>query len=360
MMCDDLDVETLEGAFIESRRDRVRVMQVPAEQLDEPIDHKRSKKSNLRALLTSNLWNHPWGRCCCVLHRGEAEPVIRERMKENEIDWWSSPYTPFQIDLLNFLKDPEKNKMHLLPGRVCGVCGQEVWVVSPEKMPAEEPPEDPDADVVEPICQQKEMLSGEYWSSKAKAWELFCADPHNKEIIENSGLPIARHKKNERKGVGKYFKKFNDKTDIKKKIYTIKQAFFYCLGENDAGHWDDLDLNLLRVVKKLEGVDIPTIVLENLDDEDVKAQCYNRKTQCEVDVDVQQLEDLIDKEYGTEEKEEEEAVKEPKGRKKKTTPYQPREVRVKKHLKEAIIQLQEALSNYLNVLEEEEKRTNRR
>jgi hypothetical protein len=213
-----------------------------------------------------------------------------------------------QLDLIAAATDPENKAMHLIAGddTICGGCGHYVWIQLPEDVPNElpEPPEE--EEVEEPLCPERDALDAVGWKNKAAAWEVFYDDPHNKKVIEESGLPIARANERRRFSSENTFEPVNRRSDVKNNLHTVKQVFYFALGNTRSGTWAELDLDILRSIKGLEGVDIPNEVLEmvELDDEDATAamreQSESRASMAHVDDDASILETMLDEDAGLE------------------------------------------------------------
>jgi hypothetical protein len=285
-MCKDYKLETIEGCIIESFDDQINIKYVPNE-TPLPIPKPKIKNGKVHTLLTSKLYKHPWGRCCCVHHEKNLEPVITERLLEEELSWWPSNLTPFQLDLLACGNDPDENAMHVLldDNHICDRCGHYAWVVLDEDMPEELPSS------IEHICPERSILDDVVWESKTDAWISFKEDPNNAAIIEKSGLPIARTSNKQKKRFKNHFKKINNLPGVEKSIYNIKQAFFFALGPNPEGTWADLDLEALRSIKSLKKLEIPVEIL-NLNEESID----ENSVEYELDEEVNHLKYIIDEE----------------------------------------------------------------
>jgi hypothetical protein len=306
-MCEEEQVTTLEGCVLATAGDQIEIREVPE---DEPVQipERIESQGNVRSLITDRMWTHDWGRCCCVKRGNEIEPVTPERIADGEVPWWNQRFTPMQLDLIAAATDPENKAMHLIAGddTICGGCGHYVWIQLPEDVPNElpEPPEEEEVD--EPLCPERDALDAVGWKNKAAAWEVFYDDPHNKKVIEESGLPIARANERRRFSSEDAFEPVNLRSDVKNNLHTVKQVFYFALGNTRSGTWAELDLDILRSIKGLKGVDIPNEVLEmvELDDEEANAamhaQSENRATMAHVDDEADILESMLDEDAGLE------------------------------------------------------------
>ena len=144
-LCEDFEVETLEGCILATSGSDIEIRDTPEEPPPKRLE-KVVRQGNVAFMRTPNLWKHPWGRCCCV-KQGTVEPVTPERIAAGEIPWWDSVHTPFELDLITAGNDIENpNQMHLLADdegedeTICGVCGHYIWVAQGEDVPDELPP----------------------------------------------------------------------------------------------------------------------------------------------------------------------------------------------------------------------------
>lgn len=302
-MCQSQDIETALGSILESDRDELQIVEVPEEPPMAPPD--RIAGSNVRSIRNSKMWTHPWGRCCCVMQGGQLEPVTTERIHAGEVPWWGSPFTPYQHDLIAAVSDEEHCAMHVLVDaeRLCGRCGHEVWVVIDESVPDELPTPAEEEEFSEPILGRRDALDDVPWTSKMAAWAIFSKDPANKAIISKSKLPVAKADKRRAYSTEEAFERFNSCKERRgeKNIYTVKQAFYAALGNGHSGAWSDLDLDLLRLVKGLEEIDMPEAVLEDADlgdDEaaEVRHRSRSRAFDAESDDEADVLDDMMDDE----------------------------------------------------------------
>jgi hypothetical protein len=294
-ICDDQEVATLEGSIVEANESRLEVVEVPEE---PPIRPDRTNRGNVRVLKTSAMWSHPWGRCCCVKHNGELEPVTPERIAADEVSWWGDSLTPFHLDLTAAANDPNNSPMHVLTDFMCGICEHHPWVVFPEDVPDEEPVPPEEVEGAEPLCPEPGALDDVPWKNKKEAWDIFRLDPHNKRVISKSGLPVARATEKQRYSTEKSFDAINSQP-VASNVYTVKQAFYFAMGKGRSGTWGDFDLDIIRLVKGLEDVDIPALVLEDveLDDdgrtEEMHGAAATRETTATVDDDAEYLEHMM-------------------------------------------------------------------
>jgi hypothetical protein len=295
-MCDDEEVATLEGSIVEADSGNIEVVEVPD---DPPVRPDRTKKGNVRVLKTAAMWSHPWGRCCCVHHGGELEPVTPERIAADDVPWWGESLTPYQLDLTAAANDPYDAPMHVLTDFVCGICEHSPWVVFPEDVPDEEPVPPEEVEGEEPLCPERSALDDAEWENKKDAWDVFRLDPHNKRLIDKSGLPVARATERQRFSTEKAFEQINSQP-VTSNIYTVKQAFYFAMGKGRSGTWGDFDLDVMRLVRGLEDVDIPASILEEVDLEDaesteeMRGRAAVRETEASVDEDAEYLEHMMD------------------------------------------------------------------
>jgi hypothetical protein len=302
-MCDDWNVETMEGAIISTFGDQINVEEVPEEpplQLAEPP----KKRSKLRVLQTPNMWRHAWGRCCCVKRGDEYVAVTPEAIQAGEVPWWKSPCSPFQLDLIEAAHDPDNKAMHVLvdDDLLCGRCNHHVWLVFDEEVPEELPEPPKFVEVPDPLCSDCKALSEIAWATKMEAWEIFYSDEHNCSVIDRSNLAVARANQRKRFSQEKYFEPLNRMSNLGKNVYTVKNAFYASLGRARSGTWADLDLGMLRLVKGLEDVDIPAEILDlvELDDEEATNELHEkaegRAAKTTVDEEAKVLEFMLDQE----------------------------------------------------------------
>ena len=365
-MCADEDIETLEGCVMATYGDQIELQEIP-EESPPPIPEKaKAEKNNLRVLTNPNMWRHKWGRCCCVQRGNEVTPVTPETLAEGDTPWWTERYTPFQLDLIQAANSPEDKAMHLLvdEDRICGKCEHYVWTVYDEDMPDElpEPPEDVEGD--EPLCIDQEALSEIPWRNKKEAWDCFYEDPHNRKIIKESKLPVERANQRQKYSHEYSFEAINRQT--KRKVCTIKQAFYFALGATQKGTWGDFNLEAIRSVEHLEDLDIPAEILDQveLDDEadnDALHQASaNRYVKRTVDDEADELEAILDEEAGldvpAEFLEEEEVPEVVEPTKQKSSAVKKPSKKFKRHsrLVEATKKLRDAIDVFLAILEEEE------
>ena len=314
-MCDDFEVETLEGCILATSGNDIEVREVPADPPPKRPE-KIVRQGNVAFIRTPQLWKHAWGRCCCVKRGGTVEPVTPERIAAGEVPWWDSIYTPFELDLLTAANDIENpNQMHVLAdyesdSTVCGVCGHYVWVAQGEDVPDELPPSLKEEEVEEPLLPVREALAGVEWLSKAEAWQLFVNDPHNEAIIKASALPVERASQQRRFSSEKAFAKVNRR--LGQNFCTVKQVFYAALGNTRSGTWADFELDLIRLLKGLGKVDVPTEVLEQVELEDAEANetlhqaAGQRAARAAIDDDATVLENMLDEAAGFDPEEEDE------------------------------------------------------
>jgi hypothetical protein len=365
-ICDDEEVATLEGSTVEADAGNLSVVEVP----EEPkVRSDRTKRGNVRVLKTASMWTHPWGRCCCVKHNGELEPVTPERIANDEVPWWGDALTPFHLDLTTAANDPNNAPMHVLTDYVCGSCGHSPWVVFPEDVPDEDPIPPEKVEGSEPLCPEDEALADAPWQNKKEAWDDFRLDPHNSRIIQKSGLPVARATERQRYDTEKDFNAINSQP-VQSNVYTIKQAFYFAMGPGRFGTWADFDLDVMRLVKGLEDVDIPGSVLENVeldDDERTEAmheQAGVRETEAGVDDDAEHLEHILDNgddEFDDEVDDIPEVLEPDSGPKRRTR--KPRKTssvkQAKAQMLNAAIALQKALAAFVKAMEEDDNGSSR-
>jgi hypothetical protein len=300
-MCRSQDVPHAMGCILESDHDELQLIQVPATSPQAPPD--RVAGSNVRVIRSSPMWTHQWGRCCCVKHDGDLTAITTKAILAGQVPWWGSPFTPYQLDLIAAVSDPENSSMHVLVDdeRVCGRCGHEVWVVMDEDIPEELPEPPSDEDFHEPILASRDALSEVPWTSKMAAWTIFSQDPTNKAIIADSELPVAKADRRKQYYVEKQYERFNSCKARRgeKNVYTVKQAFYAALGSGHSGVWSDFDLEMLQLVKGLEDVDMPESVLEEADlgddeAEEVRHRARSRHFNAEADAEAAVLDDMMD------------------------------------------------------------------
>lgn len=352
-LCESVNLINLEDCSIESDSEKIRVREVP-EEPPPPIPEAKQKNGNVHMLITAQLYKHPWGRCCCVSHGNKLEPITTDLITEEQVPWWTSPLTPFQLDLLRFADDPEENAMHVLTHQdhICETCGHYAWVVTEEDIPEELPPETEDIEIEEPLCPERNVLELITWESKAEAWEIFKDDPHNAAIIEKSGLPIGRANKKQKKQHARKFKKIK----THKPIHTIKQAFFFALGPEWSGTWANLDLNIIRKLPGLKKLEIPAeiLALVELDDDDDDQKEIDEEVDEEVeeelDEEANHLKYILDEDESTKEDDDIPEVIEPKAQK----PKAQKKKNAKKAIVEAAQALQDAITIFIEAINEED------
>jgi len=304
-MCADYEIETMEGCILSTFGDQINVEEVPAEPPLSPPQRLPKQNGNLRVLKTPHMWRHTWGRCCCV-KRGEGDyvAVTPEAIQEGKVPWWNSPYTPFQLDMIDAAYDPDEKAMHVLvdDDLLCGRCNHHVWLVFDEDIPEELPTPPKFVEVPKPLCGDAKALSEIAWATKVEAWEVFYGDDHNRSVIDGSKLAVARANNRKRFSQEKYFEPLNRMSGLGKNIYTVKNAFYAALGRARSGTWADFNLGMLRLVKGLEKVDLPAEILDlvQLDDEEETEQLHeraqSRAAKATVDDNAQILEFLLDRE----------------------------------------------------------------
>ena len=153
------------------------------------------------------------------------------------------------------------------------------------------------------------------WASKADAWQLFVSDPHNATIIEASNLPVERASQQRRFSTEKAFAKVNRQVD--QNLYTVKQVFYAALGNTRSGTWAEFNLDLVRMVKGLQRVDVPGEVLEQVELEDAEANealhqaAGQRSARAAIDDDATVLEGMLDEAAGFDPEEDEEPTPKP-------------------------------------------------
>lgn len=399
-MCKGVEVETLEGCILSKFGEDISIKEVPE---DPPAYRPNAPQegSKLRVLTTPNMWRHDWGRCCCVKHGGELVPVTREAINTGTVPFWRSPFTPYELDLIDAALHPEDKPMHVLLDNemICGNCGSPVWVVYPEEVPEEMPEPPLYIEVEDSLCDDQQALEEIEWSSKRDAWEIFYEDDHNNSVIQKSQLAVERSNKRKRFSQEKLFKAFNAAHGLGHKIHTVKQAFYAALGPSKTGTWADFDLKMLRMIKGLKKVDLPAEILEmvRLEDQDAgggsRDKGQRRAVKATVDHDATILEFLLDEEAAgndtiidvdifddTDDSDDDPEIKEPepqkprpkavprvqrsnkkpperpvaKQRPSSTKPSKKKEA-AKADLIAACKMLQEALSSFVQVLQDEEE-----
>jgi hypothetical protein len=296
-MCKEADIETAMGSVLESDEDEIQIVDSPEDPpLAPPDDIGRGSVSALR---TPKMWTHSWGRCCCVDHGSELIPVTTEAIRDGDVPWWGSPFTPYQLDLIQAAADPDEHAMHVLDSddRVCGACGHFVWCVIDEDVPEELPdiPEEPE--VEEPLVPEQNALEAVTWKNKLAAWQLFRYDEHNQHLIESSGLPISRASDKRRFEAEKGFARINEMEDRRGEtsIFTIKAAFYAALGNGRNGTWADFDLDFMRLVKGLEGADVPVEVMTDAGlDPKILDRAESRGAEAESDADADVLNGMME------------------------------------------------------------------
>jgi hypothetical protein len=364
-MCEDEGIKTLEGCTMSTYGDQIELIDIP-EEPPPPLPEKSKTNDNLRVLTNPNIWKHKWGRCCCVQRGNETTPVTPETIAEGEVPWWNERYTPFQLDLIQAANDPDNKAMHLLvdDDRICGACDHYTWVVAEEDIPDSlpEPPEFVDAE--EPLCIDRDALNEIPWKSKSSAWDIFYEDPHNREVIKESKLPIERANQRQKYSHEYTFASINSQS--KQNISTVKQAFYFALGAAQKGTWGDFELDTIRSIEGLEDVDIPAEILEQveLDDQEetealhkASAARYVKKT---IDSEADELEDILDEEASLDvppeflEEEEIPEVVEPTKQKPPKQNRPSKRFKRRSRLVDATRKLKEAIDVFLTILEEEE------
>jgi hypothetical protein len=288
--------------------------------------------------------------------------VTPERIAAGEIPWWDSIYTPFELDLATAGNDIENpNQMHILADgegdeTICGVCEHYVWVAQGEDVPDELPPPIEEEEVEEPILPVREALADVEWASKGEAWQLFIDDPHNRAIIEASDLPVERASQQRRFSTEKAFTKVNRQVD--QNLYTVKQVFYAALGNTRSGTWADFNLDLIRMVKGLQKVDVPSDVLEQVELEDAEANkalhqaAGQRSARAAIDDDATVLEGMLDEAAGFDpEDEDDEPAPAPEKRTVHRTDDKPAPQRIS--LLTAAKKLREALDIFITAVEDE-------
>jgi len=303
-MCADYEIETMEGCILSTFGEQINVEEVPAEPPISPPQRLPKQNGNLRVLKTPHMWRHTWGRCCCVKRGDDYVAVTPEAIQEGKVPWWNSPYTPFQLDMIDAAYDPDEKAMHVLvdDDLLCGRCNHHVWLVFDEDIPDELPAPPKYVEVPDPLCGDAKALSEIAWATKVEAWEIFYGDEHNRSVIDGSNLAVARANNRKRFSQEKYFEPLNRMSGLGKNIYTVKNAFYAALGRARSGTWADFNLGMLRLVKGLEKVDIPVEILDlvQLDDEEeaerMRERAQGRAAKATVDDDAQVLEFFLDRE----------------------------------------------------------------
>lgn len=366
-MCADEEIETLEGCTLATYNDQIELREIP-EEPPPPIPEKIKTENNLRVLTNPNMWRHQWGRCCCVQRGNEITPVTPETMADGDVPWWTERYTPFQLDLIEAANNPEDKAMHLLvdEDRICGSCDHYVWTVYDEDMPEKlpEPPEEIEGE--EPLCIDSEALSEIPWRSKGEAWDLFYEDPHNRKIIKESKLPIERANQRQKYSHEYTFEPIN--RQAKRKVCTVKQAFYFALGSTQKGTWGDFSLETIRAIAGLEDLDIPAEILEQVELYDPEendalhknsASRYVKRT---VDAEAEELEAILDEDAGLDvppeflEEETPEVIEPTKQAAAAKKPSKPtKKFKRRSRLVEATKKLRAAIDVFLETLEEEEE-----
>jgi hypothetical protein len=297
MMCKDNDLTTMMGTVIEADEDEIQILEVPEKPPLEPPNEVG--RGGVRMLRTPSMWKHPWGRCCCVKHGDDSIiPVTTKTIRSGEVPWWGSPFTPYQLDLIQCIADLDENAMHVLPDdeHLCSKCGHYVWLVMDEDVPTKLPPEGDDQCFEEPLVPERNILSVP-WESKSEAWNLFRYDAHNQHLIESSGLPISRASDSRRFQTEEAFGRVNSLEDRRGEpnIYTVRDAFYAALGPERSGTWADFDIDMLRLINGLEEVDVPASVLEGMDlGADVQRKVEDRKGRASSDSDAEVLNGMMD------------------------------------------------------------------
>lgn len=302
-MCSEEDITTLEGCTIATYGDQIELKEIPEEPSPQ-ISETKKTKNKIRVLANPNMWRHPWGRCCCVQRGNDVTPVTPEAIAAGDVSWWTERYTPFQLDLIKAANNPDDSPMHLLvdDDRICGKCEHYTWVLYDEDMPDSlpEPPDEVEGE--EPLCIDIQALSEIPWKSKSSAWEIFYEDPHNRKIIKDSKLPIERANQRQKYSHEYTFEPINRQS--KRKLFTVKQAFYFSLGNTQRGTWGDFNLETIRSIEGLEDLDIPSEILEQveLDDPEENEALHSasaaRYAKRIVDGEAEALEDILDADAG--------------------------------------------------------------
>lgn len=302
-MCEDYEVETLEGCILSTFGEQINIEEVPED--PPPGRSEASQKQNtVRVLMTPNMWKHRWGRCCCVKRGDEHIAVTSDAIAEGTVPFWNSPFTPYELDMIDAARDPENKGMHVLLDSelICGRCGHNVWVVHPEEVPEDLPSPPQYVEVPEPLCDDQQALDEIAWTSKGEAWEIFYTDEANRKVIKDSNLAIERANNRKRFTQEKKFEPFNRAHGLGRNIYTVKQAFYAALGFARSGTWADFDLGMLRLINDLGEVDMPAEILDMVRLENASAQAEmteqveQRATRAVVDQDATILQFMLDEE----------------------------------------------------------------
>lgn len=301
--CNDYGVSTLEGCALATYHDQIELREVPESPPTGRVKNLKKDKT-LRSLTNPNMWTHSWGRCNCVKHGNGIEPITPERIRDGEVPWWSSEFTPLQLDLMTSSNSDHDKPMHLLCDETefCGRCESHTWVVYPEDVPIDRPMQATFEHGDDPLLSSTDALSQVPWSSKGEAWSLFLNDPRNRAIINESDLPIERCNQKRRFTNEKIFEVINRRPDVKRNLHTIKSVFYFALGSTKKGTWGDFNLELMRQLKGLQDVDIPTEILEQIDlgDDAANSNLHRsaalRETKSEVDDEAQMLDNILDEE----------------------------------------------------------------
>jgi hypothetical protein len=347
-LCENAELSNLEGCIIEKDAEKMRVKETPEKPVPE-IPKANTKNGNVRMLITDKLYNHSWGRCCCIKHGTGLKPVTTELILKEQAPWWSSPLTPFQLDLLKFADNPDKNAMHVLTSmdHMCGNCEHFIWLVADEDIPKDLPPKAGNEQVEEPLCPERNALEAVEWESKSEAWEIFKTDPKNAKILERCGLPIARANRKQKKKSADKFKRINKLPEVQKPIHTVKQAFFLALGEEDwEGTWADLDLDIMKLIPGLKKLSIPAEILELVELSIDHNEDEYEETKEELDDEANHLRYIIDEDESTLDDDDIPEVIEPKT-------HKPTNQNAKQAMIEATQALQKALTVFIKTLDGE-------
>jgi hypothetical protein len=258
------DVPTLRGAVVVLEDGHLEVIELPEEGY-RPRQSKASAGCVVTRLPTFGINRWPWGRCCCVPHpaTNEQTAVTVEAIEAGHVPWWPEDQTPLEIDLAAADSEPESRAMLILPDRYCACCDQNVWVVYPEEIPDALPPDREEVEH-EYVEVDKKLLRRVRWTSKRAAWRTFHDDPHNRRVIERSGLPVDKPDERQRYTHEEAFDKFNRRRQ--RRVFSVKRAFYAALGKRQSGTWSRLDLDRLRLIDGLRGLDLPQAVCAKCDE----------------------------------------------------------------------------------------------
>lgn len=295
-------IETIEGCVIKSTPNRIRILRIPDEEIMLVDPHTYQVDTTTPMLQTSRFWQHRWGRCCCVHHHGQLEPVTVEKLFEAEASWWPSPLTPYQLDLLSSLSREEG--LHVLEDRICPRCEMPVWVVEPEDLPEVLPHEAKPAPTV--TCAPRSPADSVPIESMREAWTTFSHDPHNAAIIRASGRPLTGCPTSRRRREKKAFAGCCALLKAKQPAYAIRTAFLLALPKN-AQTWAELRLDALQAIEGLSELQLPVVVrqkagLDETDEIDKQAESLEKMFYFSdedldendfVDLDPSELEELL-------------------------------------------------------------------